>query len=134
METTKLLNDDEMDSLVKRAWAASQEGILKQVEYAISNELSARARSRASILITKEVDIILKPKIESMKELMKERAQKIADNLLPRLEEAMKKGLEEAIKDVSEYIVRQILSQSEQRVRKAMTDALKPEGEGVKTA
>ena len=129
METTKLLNEEELESLVKRVWVDSQEKILKQVEYSVAHECGQRAGARARVLIAREVDGILKPKLESMRSAMEIRAQQVADNLLPKLEEAMMSGLKEAIREVSEYLVRQILSQAEGQVRKAMLKALEPEKE-----
>jgi hypothetical protein len=124
MESEKLMSQENLDALVGAVWQRTQESILKQVEYSIATEMSTRARSRARDLIAQEVDAILKPKIESMKSAMKERVNQIAVTLLPKLEEAMRRGMEDAIRDVSEYVVRQVLAQSETNVRRAMQAVL----------
>lgn len=124
METIKILNDDELSSIVSRVWENSKEAILKQVEYSISNELSDRARSRAKILIAQEVDAILKPKITAMRAVMESRAQQIANGVASKLDAAMKVGMENAIKDVSESTIRNVLSQAESQIRLAMLKAL----------
>jgi len=125
MQTEAMMNDDELTGVINRVWASSKETMLKQVEYAIQSELSQRAGARAKQLVSRELDTILKPKLEAMRQTLEERAQKIADNLIGRLEEAMRIGLENAIKDTSEHVVRQILSQSESRIRNMMVEAIK---------
>lgn len=124
MESEKLMSQEELEVLIGRAWQTAQESILKQVEYSIASEMSTRARSRAHALIIREVDAILKPKIESMKSAMEERANQVAATLLPKLEETMRRALEDAIEDVSGYVVRQVLAQSETNVRRAMQNIL----------
>jgi hypothetical protein len=129
MESEKLMSQDELDEFSKRVWQGAQENILRQVEYAITNEMSSRARARAQILIVREVDAILKPKIESMRSVLEERANHLAANLLPKLEQAMMDGLTTSIRDVSDHIVRHILNEAESDIRSAMLKALEPKKE-----
>lgn len=123
-EMDKLMSQEQMDAMVKMVWERSQTEILKQVEYAISNEMSTRARARAHTLIIREVDAILKPKIAAMKEAMETRATLVVSTILVKLEAALKSSLEEAIRYNSEYTVRHMLAESERRVQGAMMKAL----------
>jgi len=124
METEKLINAGELDSLVNRVWQTSKETILKQVEYSVAQELSERARSRARALIISNVDALIKPKLDAMKAAMEERARQVADRLLPKVEEAMLEGMKKAIETVAEYSTRQILSEAERTVRSGLRKAL----------
>jgi histidinol dehydrogenase len=134
MDAEKLMTQVEMDELVARVWLNAQTEILKQVEYAINSELSTRARSRAHVLIIREVDTILKPKIEAMKGVMEERAAAVVARVLPKLEEAMRESLEDAIRDIDEYTIRQVLGQVENRIRLSMVKALNQPAEPVPPA
>ena len=127
MESEKLMSQEDLDSLVNQVWKRSQEQILKQVEYSVATELSDRARSRSRSLIVHEVDAILKPKIESMKVAMEERANRLTATLLPKLEKALMEGLSEAIRGMSSYTVHQILAQAENNIQAAMLKTLEPE-------
>lgn len=127
MDTEKLMTPEELDSLVTLVWGRAQVDILKQVEYAIATEMSMRARSRAHTLIIREIDAILKPKIEAMKATMVERATMVAAQILPKLEEAMTVSLTDAVKDIDDYTVHQVLAQAERHIREAMLKALEPE-------
>ena len=124
MKTDTIMSDEQLEALTQRVWVEAQDRILEQVKYAIQNELSDRARSRARVLIVNEVDAIIKPKIEAMKVEMEERAKRLADSILPKVDEAMKIGLENAIRGISEHTIRQILSSHEYHVRDAMLKEL----------
>jgi hypothetical protein len=124
MGTEALMSQEELDEHVRRAWQNAREGILKQVEFAVTGEMCDRARSRAQVLVTAEVDAVLKPKIASMRKSMEEHANQIASKLLPKLKAAMRESLRQSIHKVADDTVNRVLSQASAEVRYVMVNAL----------
>lgn len=99
MGNESFLNQDELDSLIQKVWLNCRDAVLKQVEYSVAQELSARARTRSSQLIRTEIDAILKPKLASLRDVMEAKAT----SLMERLPKIVETAVADSIRSLISY-------------------------------
>jgi uncharacterized protein involved in tolerance to divalent cations len=119
------MTDEEEAALVLRVWEQKKEDIIKSVESAIRYELSTHMNTRARRLVEKELDELLKPEIESRKELIKGKITLIGDRMIAKVDDMLVSSMSKAIDEVVEYQLRQVVERALKSVSYDLITALK---------
>jgi hypothetical protein len=125
MKTESLMSKEELDdTVVKYAWEQAQENILKQTQYAIASELSARGNARGRQLVNAEIDKLLKPRLESLHSDIEAGVQRVTDRIQDSIEYRVREGIRYAIDNICDHIVREVLNQAAYKIRTSLKEAV----------
>jgi len=119
------MTDEEEAALVLRVWEQKKEDIIKSVESAIRYELSTHMNTRARRLVEKELDELLKPEIESRKELIKGKITLIGDRMIAKVDDMLVVGMSKAINEVVDHLLREVVERALRTITRDLTTALK---------
>lgn len=135
MKTENLMSEEELGEIVvQHAWERAKEEILKQTQYAVMSDLSQRGISRGRILVAREIDKVLEPKLKSMAPVIEAGVQKILERLQTSVEQRVRESLRYTLRDLCDVFIQGLVDRTAGDFRRAVEKVIVEDEKCSKTS